>query len=92
MPAFAATASGSQGDKPGLIDTVKGWFSDEGEGDDKPGHSARTDVPQRQRLAHGKKAPKATRLKELTGKRTANARYWQLSDGRIEAEISGRAT
>ncbi|MEV0495877.1 DNRLRE domain-containing protein, partial [Streptomyces atratus] len=92
VPAFAATASGSEGDKPGLIDTVKGWFSDEGEGDDKPGRSARTDVPQRQRLAHGKKAPKAARLKELTGRRTANARYWQLSDGRIEAEISGRAT
>ncbi|WP_351234465.1 DNRLRE domain-containing protein [Streptomyces sp. NPDC002133] len=92
-PAFAANAGAAEGDDggPGLVDTVKGWFSDD-EGDDEKRHSAETDIPQKQRLPKGQKAPKAHRVKELAGKRTASARYWQLSDGRIEAEISARVT
>jgi RHS repeat-associated protein len=33
--------------------------------------------------------PKARRVRELTARRTANGRYYQLSDGRVQAEISG---
>ncbi|MET9967661.1 DNRLRE domain-containing protein, partial [Streptomyces sp. NPDC006356] len=36
--------------------------------------------------------PKADRVKELTKQRTANARFWQLSDGRVEAELSAVPT
>ncbi|MFF4828063.1 DNRLRE domain-containing protein [Streptomyces sp. NPDC001312] len=91
-PAFAAAGQGSGDDGPGLVDTIAGWFSDGDKAERKPTHSKDPDVPQRQHLPRGKKSPKATRVKELTGKRTANARYWRLSDGRIEAEISSRAT
>ncbi|HEY8111238.1 MAG TPA: hypothetical protein VII16_00005, partial [Actinomycetes bacterium] len=33
--------------------------------------------------------PKAHRVRELTGRRTATGRSYQLSDGRVQAEISG---
>ena len=33
--------------------------------------------------------PKAHRVREVTGLRTATGRYYQLSDGRVQAEISG---
>jgi len=33
--------------------------------------------------------PKAHRVRELTGRRTATGRFYQLSDGRVQAEISG---
>src|SRR5215217_3621641 len=33
--------------------------------------------------------PKAHRVRELTGRRTPTERYYQLSDGRVQAEISG---
>jgi len=32
--------------------------------------------------------PKAHRVRELTGRRTATGRYYQLSDGRVQAELS----
>ncbi|MEV0427822.1 DNRLRE domain-containing protein [Micromonospora sp. NPDC050495] len=35
-----------------------------------------------------KKPPPATRVRELPGKRTANGRVYQLSDGRLQAELS----
>ncbi|MFV0138256.1 DNRLRE domain-containing protein [Streptomyces sp. HMX87] len=47
-------------------------------------------MAERQKLAKGKAEPKAKRVKELTGRRTPNARFWQLSDGRVEAELTAR--
>jgi hypothetical protein len=35
-----------------------------------------------------KQDPHAKRVKELTGKRTANASYFQMSDGSVQQEIS----
>ncbi|WP_425265124.1 DNRLRE domain-containing protein, partial [Streptomyces regalis] len=49
-------------------------------------------IADRQKLPKGKKEPKAERVKELTKRRTSNARFWQLSDGRVEAELSAAAT
>ncbi|WP_370265416.1 DNRLRE domain-containing protein [Streptomyces sp. V4I8] len=46
----------------------------------------------RQKLPKGKAAPKAKRVKELKGRRTASSRFWQLSDGRVEAELSAVPT
>ncbi|MFE0648297.1 DNRLRE domain-containing protein [Streptomyces sp. NPDC059534] len=40
----------------------------------------------------GKAAGKAKRLAELTRSRTENARYWMLSDGRVQAEVSAVPT
>nr|WP_326791311.1 DNRLRE domain-containing protein [Streptomyces sp. NBC_00841] len=40
----------------------------------------------------GKAAPKAKRIAELAGRRTANERFWRLSDGRVQAEVSVRPT
>ncbi|MFJ6572115.1 DNRLRE domain-containing protein [Streptomyces sp. NPDC091292] len=49
-------------------------------------------IAERQKLPRGKNAPKAERVRELTGKRTPNARFWQLSDGRVQAEVSATPT
>ncbi|MEV6791740.1 DNRLRE domain-containing protein [Streptomyces sp. NPDC051320] len=46
----------------------------------------------RQKLPRGKNAPKAKRVRELTDRRTSSARFWQLSDGRVEAELSAVPT
>jgi hypothetical protein len=37
----------------------------------------------------GKVWPAERRVRELTGRRTANGRFFQLADGRVQAEISG---
>ncbi|MGW0998360.1 DNRLRE domain-containing protein [Streptomyces sp. NPDC002523] len=86
--AYAAPASGD-GDGTSIVDTVKGWFDDDDEQDAKPPVGGKLEMPSRQKLPRGKNQPKATRVKELTSHRTASARYWQLSDGRVEAELSG---
>ncbi|WP_354670079.1 DNRLRE domain-containing protein [Streptomyces sp. S.PNR 29] len=85
--AYAAPAAASDGDDKGVIDTIAGWFSDD-EDDAKPPVGGKLEIPSRQKLPKGKALPPAKRVKELKSKRTATARYWQLSDGRIEAELS----
>ncbi|NUQ98619.1 MAG: DNRLRE domain-containing protein [Streptomyces sp.] len=90
--AYAAPAAKGGGGK-GIVDTVKGWFSDDdGPKLDKPSSHDELDVADRQKLPKGKKAPKAHRVKELKSRRTATARFWQLSDGRVEAELSAVPT
>ncbi|MGW8763332.1 hypothetical protein ACWGN5_12625, partial [Streptomyces sp. NPDC055815] len=76
--AYGAPQSPSPSDDKGAFDTIAGWFSDD-EGD---GDSGRTEASStagapvsRDKLPKGKAAPKAKRVAELTGKRTANARY-----------------
>ncbi|MFI0925360.1 DNRLRE domain-containing protein [Streptomyces sp. NPDC021012] len=93
--AYGAPQSPATDDDKGAFDTIAGWFSDDG-GD---GGSGRADASStggapvsRDKLPKGKAAPKAKRVAELTGKRTANARYWQLSDGRVQAEVSAVPT
>ncbi|GAA3815834.1 hypothetical protein GCM10022403_056700 [Streptomyces coacervatus] len=90
--AYAASDSGGGGGK-GIVDTVKGWFSDDdGPKLDKPPSHDELDVADRQKLPRGKKAPKAHRVKELKSRRTASARFWQLSDGQVQAELSALPT
>ncbi|MFE4615178.1 DNRLRE domain-containing protein [Streptomyces sp. NPDC056747] len=50
------------------------------------------EIPSREKLPKGEKLPKAKRVKELTDERTSQARFWQLSDGRIEAELTAVPT
>jgi RHS repeat-associated protein len=88
LPQVAYAASASDGDDKGIVDTVKGWFADDGKGNEKPPSHDELGIADRQKLPKGKADPKATRVRELTGRRTANARFWQLSDGRVQAELS----
>ncbi|GII56068.1 hypothetical protein Pth03_44570 [Planotetraspora thailandica] len=46
------------------------------------------DVPRQGPLPKSEKAPPARRVKELTGRRTANAKIFQLADGRLQEELS----
>ncbi|MER7537820.1 DNRLRE domain-containing protein [Streptomyces sp. NPDC097704] len=95
--AYGAPQSPATDDDKGVLDTVAGWFSDgEGEGrsggPEAPSSDGASVVPSREKLPKGKAAPKPKRVAELTGRRTANARYWQLSDGRVQAEVSAVPT
>jgi RHS repeat-associated protein len=45
-------------------------------------------VPRKDPVPQGQKLPPAKRVRELTSRRTANARYYQMSDGTTQAEIS----
>ncbi|MCP8710938.1 DNRLRE domain-containing protein [Streptomyces sp. AC04842] len=91
--AYAAPPSepGKSEDK-GFLDTVSGWFGDDEEGKPEPPSYGDRPVADRQKLAKGKNAPKAKRVKELTSRRTPSARFWELSDGRVEAELTAAPT
>ncbi|KPI07887.1 RHS repeat-associated core domain containing protein-containing protein [Actinobacteria bacterium OK006] len=91
--AYAASSTDDDGGGKGIVDTVEGWFG----GDDDhrlanpPSHDE-LDVADRQKLPRGKNAPKARRVKELKSRRTSTARFWQLSDGQVQAELSAVPT
>ncbi|WP_327247782.1 hypothetical protein [Streptomyces sp. NBC_01320] len=86
--AYAAPVSSAKDDDKGVVDTIAEWFSDGDHEDRKPPVGAKLEIPSRQKLPKGKKLAKPKRGKELTGRRTSQARFWQLSDGRVEAELS----
>jgi RHS repeat-associated protein len=88
--AYAAPADGDDG--KGIVDTVKSWFADDDSELDKPPSYGELGIAEREKVSWPKNDPKAKRVRELTGKRTANARFWQLSDGRMEAELSAVPT
>lgn len=90
--AYAAQSSPSTGDDTGVFDTISGWFSDDGEEPAVPPVGGASEIPSREKLPKGEKLPKAKRVKELTDRRTSQARFWQLSDGRIEAELTAVPT
>lgn len=87
-----AYAAPDDDDGKGIVDTVKGWFADDGNEREKPPSHDELEIADRQKLPKGKAEPQAKRVRELTGRRTANARFWQLSDGRVEAELSAVPT
>ncbi|WUK21446.1 DNRLRE domain-containing protein [Streptomyces sp. NBC_00371] len=85
----SAPDAGKDGDDKGVVDTVKSWFSDDDSGDQaKPPTGGKLEIPSREKLPKGKKAAKPKRVKELTSRRTEHARFWQLSNGQIQAELS----
>ncbi|MFG2331527.1 DNRLRE domain-containing protein [Streptomyces sp. NPDC048604] len=87
LPAYAAPPDGDA-----IVDGIKSWFGGDGEKDAAPPRLPDTAVPSNEHLPKGKAAAKPRRVKELTDRRTPQARYWQLSDGRIQSEVSGVAT
>ncbi|CCK25661.1 mucin-2 [Streptomyces davaonensis JCM 4913] len=96
LPQVAYAASDSGGEEKGILDTFKGWFTDEEEDDDgraeEPPSHDELEVADRQHLPKEKSRPPAKRVREVTGRRTSSARFWELSDGRIEAELSAAPT
>ncbi|MGW4701190.1 golvesin C-terminal-like domain-containing protein [Streptomyces sp. NPDC004285] len=98
LPQVAYAAPVSRDDDEGIVDALSGWFSDDGDDraeparPDEPSTGGTPVLPSREKLPKGKAAAKAKRVAELTGRRTANARYWQLSDGRVQAEVSAVPT
>jgi RHS repeat-associated protein len=96
LPASVAYADdgGGQDDGGGIVDTVKGWFTGDDDGSDQasPPKGPQLDLPQHGRLPKGKKRPKPKRVKELKGRRTSNARFWRMSDGTVQAELSAVPT
>ncbi|MFE1443252.1 DNRLRE domain-containing protein [Streptomyces sp. NPDC058739] len=93
LPQVAFAASGSDGDGDGFVDSVANWFGgDEGDEPVEPASHDEAGVADRQKLPKGKATPKPKRVKELTARRTANSRFWQLSDGRVQAEVSAVPT
>ncbi|MFF7339109.1 DNRLRE domain-containing protein [Streptomyces sp. NPDC008163] len=91
--AYATTRSGRGDDGPGVVDAIKGWFSDD---DDDTGLTPPTggklEIPSREKLPKGKERAPAERVRELTSRRTEHARFWELSDGRVQAEVSAMPT
>ncbi|QOV41499.1 DNRLRE domain-containing protein [Streptomyces ferrugineus] len=95
LPQVAYAAPADDGEGKGIADTVKSWFADDSEDgkvNEKPPSHDELDVADRQKLPKGKADPEAKRVRELTGRRTANARFWELSDGRVQAELSAVPT
>ncbi|NNJ07593.1 DNRLRE domain-containing protein [Streptomyces sp. PKU-MA01144] len=88
--AYAAPVSGDDGE--GIVDTVTGWLTDDSKEANLPPSYGKSGIADRQKLAKGKNDPEAKRVGELTSRRTSSARFWQLSDGRIEAELSAEPT
>ncbi|MEU2742065.1 DNRLRE domain-containing protein [Streptomyces sp. NPDC007095] len=86
-PAFASAPSSGHGGGSGIINAVKGWFGG-GHSAPKPPTGPKGAIADRQKLPPGKKAPAAHRVRELTSRRTPSARYWKLSDGTTQAEVS----
>ncbi|MFC4546942.1 DNRLRE domain-containing protein, partial [Paenactinomyces guangxiensis] len=69
----------------GFLEKIQGLFSDE---KGKSKEDSASVLPQVQKVPVGKKWPKPKRVKELVKKRKQNVKFHELSDGRIEAEIS----
>jgi RHS repeat-associated protein len=93
LPQIAYAASPSGGDDgKGVVDTVKGWFSGDDEDGDKPPAGNKLAISSREKLPKGKKQAAAKRVRELPSRRTEHARFWELSDGRVQAEVSAVPT
>ncbi|MFE5026856.1 DNRLRE domain-containing protein [Streptomyces sp. NPDC056656] len=84
----SAPDAGKDGDDKGVFGTVKSWFSDDDEDQAKPPTGGKLEIPSREKLPKGRNAAKPKRVKELTSRRTEHARFWQLSNGQIQAELS----
>ncbi|MFD4259275.1 DNRLRE domain-containing protein [Streptomyces sp. NPDC058534] len=95
LPQVAYAAPPSEPEKDdgkGIVETVTDWFGEDGNESKELPSYGNHGIADRQKLAKGKNDPKAKRVKELTSRRTPTARFWQLSDGRVEAELSAAPT
>ncbi|MFF8842160.1 DNRLRE domain-containing protein [Streptomyces sp. NPDC015127] len=91
QPAFAAPPPD---DGPGLVEGFRNFLGLDDEDTEavEPPDLPDTAVPRNEHLPKGRNAAPAKRVKELEDRRTPNARYWQLSDGRVQSEVSAVPT
>jgi RHS repeat-associated protein len=92
-PSAPAGRAGSDDEGPGLLDVIRGLVGGGAERRTEPDPPKNVDlgldrVPHDEPPARSVRWPEAKRVKELTNRRTANGRFYQLSDGRVQAEIS----
>jgi RHS repeat-associated protein len=89
-PAAAATTvtttAPAPSDKPSLTDRLKGLLGGGQAG--AGGYNGQATLPHPATKPASKPPLKPKRVKELTGKRTARAKFFELEDGRVEAELS----
>jgi len=93
VPVFAASSTSAQAvEDGGLWDSILGVFG--GSNAPAPKEPPKSvdlkldGVPHDDPGTKGKAWEAPKRVKELTSRRTANAKYFQLSDGRVQAEVS----
>ncbi|MEU9887503.1 DNRLRE domain-containing protein [Sphaerisporangium sp. NPDC051011] len=93
-PAYAQNTDASQ--EPGIVSRLTRWLSDgltglftgDPKGEIRPGDGTIA-LPGRNGSPTPQKAkPPGKRVKELTGKRSAQRRVFELEDGRLQAEVS----
>jgi hypothetical protein len=82
--ATGAATTPAPSDTPSLTDRLKGLLGAGKTG----GYNGQATLPSRPAAPAAKPAGKAKRVKELTGKRTTRAKFFELEDGRVEAELS----
>jgi hypothetical protein len=71
-----------------VADVLRGLVGGRDGGPPQPEPIAELALPRKERAPTGKKLGKPKRVKELKDKRTAYSRYYLLSDGRTQAEVS----
>jgi Disaggregatase related repeat/TGF-beta propeptide len=85
-PTTVTTTTPAPADKPSLTDRLKGLL---GGGQAGAGsYNGQATLPHPATKPASKQPLKPKRVKELAGKRTSRAKFFQLEDGRVEAELS----
>lgn len=74
-------------DEKGLLDAFTGLFKSDSKKSQEQSLENST-IPANQKAPVGKKEASPKKVRELTEKRTKNAKFYELSDGRIQAEIA----
>jgi RHS repeat-associated protein len=85
-PTTVTTTAPAPSDKPSLTDRLKGLLGGGQAG--AGGYNGQATLPHPATKPASKPPLKPKRVKELTGKRTARAKFFELEDGRVEAELS----
>src|SRR5690606_7614537 len=76
-------------DEKGLLDSIIDFFTSDESDEKKRGQALENStLPANQKAPVGKKEASPKKVRELTEKRTKNAKFYELSDGRIQAEIA----
>jgi hypothetical protein len=89
QPGDRGGSDGGAGGLTGLWDSLRRMFGEPGPAA-KPADTALLTLPVRQPAPTGRNRVPASRVRELTAKRTESAAFYQLSDGGVEAAARTR--
>ncbi|MDR6227190.1 golvesin C-terminal-like domain-containing protein [Desmospora profundinema] len=88
-PLAAMTATQPQKEEDSWWDRFWGFFESEEKKQERVAQERADQVlPRHDETPKGEKLPKAKKERELTDQRTENAKFFELSDGRVQAEIA----